>query len=813
MTTRLLGRLLPVLVAITPALAVEPLFNLLDAAGRSSLAEPFQSDGQHAIPMRESGLPFLRQPCRFVTGIHREGWDIPVMLDLRAGRGLSFDFRCRNTDPVNYFACYFKSGAGWYTAQFSAAGTGRWERIEVLKSGTILEGTPSGWARIERIRVCAWASSAQNTAFDFRAPEVIPAPAAVIIARGTVARGEADDAEPALTVRQARIADSLLAANGVKTNFMDQADLENGIPRSAHAVILPYNPILNGRVQQALLQHYERGGGVVGFYSIPDRLQDALGIRTIASVKASDVKGGFGGVALVGEGMPGAPARTLQASWIINAMQSQRADAEVRARWVNQEGELTAFPAVFACRNAAWMSHILRNDSPEEGGRLLLAMVATAWPDVWPMAIQARMDDIGRDIHPGGFHSAARWLDEVAAKKGTNRARRQVALARMARDKVVLSLKASDYPDALRQMQLAETALREAFFLIQPSVDEFRGVWCHRGYGIAGWSWDETIRRLKASGFSAIMPNIANGSEAWYPTALLEVPPRVTKGHDYLAECRSACRRYGVECHPWLVCFRLDDGVSHALLTKLEREGRLAQSASRSANRGWLCPTHPANRRQMLGVAAEILSRYSPTGLHLDYIRLPGSGYCYCPNCRSVFEQSIGQRIGEWPAAVRQNGALKDAWQDFRAGQITSFVGDVSAIRDRLRPRARISAAVYADAASARRSVAQDWPHWARQGYIDFVCPMNYTPEEAHLTQMVTRQLGRTAGGVRVYPGLGLSAKGLDGIQMVKQIGACRRAGTGGFMVFEFDRQEALGVFADLGKGMTRSGGEVLNGQ
>ena len=41
-------------------------------------------------------------------------------------------------------------------------------------------------------------------------------------------------------------------------------------------------------------------------------------------------------------------------------------------------------------------------------------------------------------------------------------------------------------------------------------------------------------------------------------------------------------------------------------------------------------------------------------------------------------------------------------------------------------------------------------------------------------------------------------------VQMVKQIGVCRRVGTGGFMVFEFDREEALGGFTDLAKGLTR---------
>lgn len=781
------------------------LFNLQARRGDQPLVTAITGTRENPIPLVESGIAFLRQPCRFANGATRAGWDFPVSLDLRRGRGIRLSMRCDNPVPVSYFACYFKSGSGWYRSEFSIKGTGRWETVELLKSETGVEGVPAGWGRIEKIRVCAWASAPSNTAFDVSSPVFLDAPLEVLIARGTSALAGSGAGEVGLITRQAKQAATLLEANGVTPSFMEDVDLAGGIPAGVKAVILPYNPSPSDAFANALVQFYAQGGGLVGFHTIPKRLQPLTGIQVTGWLPAGKMAGGLEGVALVGKGLPGAPPRISQTSWNTLVLTPAAGKARVAAQWTNKRGDISTCPAIVAGSRAVWMSHILRNNDVGTGGKLLLAMTGYVYPGVWRSAAVKQLNGLGRDIHPSGFEQTTEWLETVAKRKGNSEAVKRVNFARGFKRQGLRNIADGDNLRALDYFRAAENYAREAFFLIQPSLaGEFRGVWCHRGYGVSGWTWDESIRRLRSAGFTAVMPNVANASEAWYPSQRLDPPPSVDAGRDYLRECLAATRKYGLECHPWMVCFRLDDTASAESIRRLQAAGRLQQSSSGSVNQEWLCPTHPANRAQMLGVAAEILQTYPVDGLHLDFIRLPGSQYCYCPHCRDAFERHMNARIENWPKGVLPGGAHAGDWINFRAGVITAFVRDVAAVRARIRPAAKISAAVFADASTARRSVAQDWPTWARLGYLDFVCPMDYTPDSSHLEHLVTRQLGAAQKRIPVYPGLGLSADNFDSIELVKQIGVTRRNKTGGFMVFEFNRETALGPLTDIGKGLTK---------
>ena len=54
----------------------------------------------------------------------------------------------------------------------------------------------------------------------------------------------------------------------------------------------------------------------------------------------------------------------------------------------------------------------------------------------------------------------------------------------------------------------------------------------------------------------------------------------------------------------------------------------------------------------------------------------------------------------------------------------------VSREAKKIRPGLKISAAVFGSYPGCRESVAQDWPAWVKAGYLDFVCPMDYTTSD-----------------------------------------------------------------------------------
>ena len=62
---------------------------------------------------------------------------------------------------------------------------------------------------------------------------------------------------------------------------------------------------------------------------------------------------------------------------------------------------------------------------------------------------------------------------------------------------------------------------------------------------------------------------------------------------------------------------------------------------------------------------------------------------------------------------------------------------------------------------ACRESVAQDWPAWVKAGYLDFVCPMDYTASDAEFVSLVRSQMKLIGGRVPLYPGIGATATGM----------------------------------------------------
>lgn len=319
---------------------------------------------------------------------------------------------------------------------------------------------------------------------------------------------------------------------------------------------------------------------------------------------------------------------------------------------------------------------------------------------------------------------------------------------------------------------------------------EKRMFWCHSPRGLADLGWDASVKLLRDHGFNAVIPNLAWGGVAFYPSRVLPVSPSVaTKGNAF-EQCRAACRKYGVEMHVWKVCWNMGHLTSPAFMAKMKAEGRTQVNVGGSQLDGWLCPSHPENQKMEIDAMVE-LAKMGADGVHFDYIRYPGSESCFCGGCRARFEAEVGAPVAHWPADVREGGELKDKWNDFRRANITKVVRTVSERVRREAPGIQVSAALIGSQASAVSGMAQDWPAWCRDGLLDFACHMDYVNAVPQLRSHLRAQL-RRCGKTPLYPGIGLScwpSDGRDAERLAKQIMAVRDLGLKGFTVFNLDRR------------------------
>ena len=314
---------------------------------------------------------------------------------------------------------------------------------------------------------------------------------------------------------------------------------------------------------------------------------------------------------------------------------------------------------------------------------------------------------------------------------------------------------------------------------------ERRAFWCHSAYGMQDCDWSTSVAKMRALGFNILFANVCWAGTAYYASEVLPVAAEVADRGDALEECLSACRRHGVECHAWKVCWNLGTRATDEFRKRLSDEGRMQMNFAGRENPIWMCPNHKANHELEVASIVEVAKK-GVAGVHLDYIRYPGTDYCFCPTCRKAFERKIGRAVGRWPQDIGDDKALAEAWTNFRAEAIGAVVRDIAKHVRAEAPGVRISAAVTGDPSRAVVERGQDWVGWCRNGWLDFACPMNYTESPCDFAGRIAQQR-ELVGAKRLMPGIGLTCWGdsaRDAFTLSCHIESARTAGLGGFVVF-----------------------------
>ncbi len=668
----------------------------------------------------------------------RASWDFTVSCDLRLRSGVQFDFFCDDLEQFSSFSCYFRSGDGWYHGTFAPEENGAWQRVTVLKSACSLEGKPQGWGNITALRISGWRAGTgrtrvalANVAEAGGRPDV-----AVVYADSLAATRGAAEAKSCLTFAGTLAAS--LRAIGVEPVVMADTDLSEAALAHVAAVALPYNPSLATNALAGLRAAVAQGKRVFACYAQPREVLDLLGVRLVGGGRRPGDEGlaPIAGFLRTGAGLAGQPAFSPQASWMTQTP-ARTNGVEVLAEWADGHRASLGIPALVRTRAGLYMSHVWLGGVDGEPAALMRAIV--------------------RDLAPS-------LVGKVAVHEADARRR----------------------ADEMR-----------AWLANQPSrPGEHRAFWCHSARGMGGdRDWDGTVRFLRDNGFNALIANLCWGGVAFYDSKVLPVANDVARRGDAFAQCRAACRTYGVKMHVWKVCWNMGGSTGKAFERQMVAAGRTQVDAKGKALTRWLCPSHPENQQLEIDAMLE-LAHKGADGVHFDYIRYPGETSCFCDGCRARFAATLtAEQTGaltNWPGAVYGAGApLKREWTAFRAGNISRVVQEVSRRVRAETPGVQVSAALFGNPARDPETIAQDWPRWCREGWLDFACNMDYVESAALFRSQVRAQLA-AAGKTPLYPGIGLSCwenDGRDAVRLAKQIAAARSLGLGGFTVFNLDRR------------------------
>jgi uncharacterized lipoprotein YddW (UPF0748 family) len=449
------------------------------------------------------------------------------------------------------------------------------------------------------------------------------------------------------------------------------------------------------------------------------------------------------------------------------------------------------------------MTHILLDDGDSNAKRrMLLALLGTCNPALWRIAASHSLTNTPSIANGASWEDAIDNLKTTARTAAVPLAIERLTAATPLPKMMRKSFDDNRYPEAIETAAQLRSLLVEAYALTQPSrPDNLRGIWLRQGTGLYPGNWDKTCRILKEAGITDIFPNFLSAGAAHYPSDVLGQSEVVDLYGDQLASCLDAAKRHGLRVHVWMICWSVQ-GATPERIAELTRAGRL-QVSDTGKPLPWLCPSNPDNLRFEKDIVRELIRKYTFDGLQLDYIRYPDSHACFCGGCRQRFEAALGKPVAKWPDDMRQ-GPLRAIYNQWRVAQITRLVQDLATVMQVGAPKAKLSAAVFGRANSGLNSVAQDWRTWVQKGFVQFVCPMNYTEDLDRFNTYLSEQKSFGLPSDRIIPGIGVTANEsrLDIFQVIDQIQAIRRQDFGGFMLFELNHTTERDILPMLRRGV-----------
>ncbi len=750
-----------------------------------AVAETWQAQsGPSAEVLQVGGHAVLKLTCNFAgTEIPRGCWDRSVELDLTDATAICFDVYVDNLRALRDVNLYLGAAGGWYGARWYPEEEARWCRIRLPLAEFYVDRPGGGWGAVDTIRFSPWAGLREDAVIYVAnfGLEHTPSRAALVL-------GEYEDRDgrPVDAANYTNPVAQMLDDAGCPLPALSSKRLGPDALAGLHVLVLPYASGMPAEQAAPIAEFVRSGGKLIAMYGVPGELAELLGVAQ-QGWRSAQPKGEFASMRFAGEPPPGAPAQVAQLSWGLIEASAAEGTGEVAAWWHDDGGARTDVPAIITSDAGAWFSHILLTDDSAAKGRLLVALLERFAPGTAGNVAQRRLAVMGQRLQEQDWDAA------LALTRGQpafgERARAAVGRATTLRADAQAAV--ADAPfDAMSLADEAEAALEEAFCLAQESaVGEFRATWCHPPEGIAGWGWPKTAAMLADAGIDHLILNALHGASAGYPSAVVPFDRSNVAERDYLQEAVDACAERGIGVHVWMTNFKAGGHTPDDLMQQFRDEGRLVVRDDGTVLES-LCPSDPRNQQLQIDAMIEAAQRPGVAGIHFDYIRYPDYRTCFCDGCRARFEEANGQAIVNWPGDAQAEGPLREQWLEFRRANITRVVREVSEAVRTVAPGCMISAAVFRGYPACADDVGQDWVAWANAGYLDFVCPMNYTHSNTQFRQLTEAELQHLDGRVPCYPGIGL-LKGLGPVGATRQVQIARELGTGGFVIWSVYPQYA----------------------
>ena len=337
---------------------------------------------------------------------------------------------------------------------------------------------------------------------------------------------------------------------------------------------------------------------------------------------------------------------------------------------------------------------------------------------------------------------------------------------------------------------------------------EFKGVWIRPTYH----NMEEIVSvldRIAEAGINNIFIETYYHGQTIFPSRTMEEYGFIKQnpeyaGFDPLRIWITEAHRRGIKVHIWFESFYVgnkppETNPRYILAVKPEWANYQKRNAdsetipySVSEHNGYFIdPANPDVQAFLYNLIDEIILRYRPDGINLDYIRYPQSlapnysnydqsNWGYTKYAREEFQKMYNID----PIELTPSDSLWYQWKVYRAAKVSDFVRRIG----RLAKMNGITttAVIFPNIQMAYDTKLQDWKNWSMNEYIDGFTPLLLTCDDKTAMNLMGNVLRNKSPRTKLYAGLFVTFMNGSNADLIKQIHAARRYDVNGLIIFDY---------------------------
>ena len=338
--------------------------------------------------------------------------------------------------------------------------------------------------------------------------------------------------------------------------------------------------------------------------------------------------------------------------------------------------------------------------------------------------------------------------------------------------------------------------------------NEFKGVWLRPTEKSRG-EIEKTLNKVKKYGIETVFLETYYQGKTIFPSetfAKYGVQPQRPEfiGFDPLQIWVEEAHKRGLKIYIWFETYYagpenpmknpmnvISVYPKWANITKMKYNSPTPVASLSEHNGYFLDPANPEVQTYLLTLLEEIITRYKPDGINLDYIRYPQSisakfpGYelsnwGYTEYARNEFKSAMNID----PVDIKYGTPQWDAWAKYRQNKVTSFVFKAKKLTSKY--NIPLTAVIFPDRLNSMEVKMQDWKTWSDNNYIDAFTPLILTCDKDTAVYLISDIRQNSKPSTKIYPGLFVAFMNGKPDDLLRQLHESRKLKTSGIVLFDF---------------------------